>query len=452
MRFTGWIFALSLLLAGGLANAEDKENCISQTEMAEIAAHFTQFESLADMEYCFDDSEESRLLQGIMFMRKTAFAADMPKSGDDLFTGTFATDWWQYFIGRIDAFEVQDSCPKGVVAFVYFFGTTMYVCPLALTASFTSLDLSSVFMHEARHIDGYPHITCSRGARAGINGACDQRISDTGSYAVTVETYAQLGRYAPDIHPALAAYARSSAVVYADEAFQTPTSIDRDMHFIVMADDKQFYRLNANGEAELTELGMAPAVGHIIMRGVHMILYPEDKSMTARYVFANNEGEIVTQPGDLGIEYNMSSEEVRANWVDVHIGAQWTAKIQKNEMELKCDPRKDTKTTLSTDGEVAASILYPTGYDRAAMGAQLAMESGAIYDFGCQNGRAYLRVSDMKFDQAFKRIHKVGGDVIGLGMDGKLYRINGQSSEAMTTALDGRIVEIAPHQTFTFFN
>ena len=74
-------------------------------------------------------------------------------------------------------------------------------------------------MHEARHIDGYPHITCSKGPRKGLQGACDNRITDTGSYDVTVETYAQMAEYSPNLHPALRAYSKASAVIYADEAF-----------------------------------------------------------------------------------------------------------------------------------------------------------------------------------------------------------------------------------------
>ncbi len=72
-----------------------------------------------------------------MFMRKTAFAVSMPTSADELFSGRFASDWYGYFTGRITSFEVQTSCPKGVIAYVYFFGTAMYVCPTALTPKFT---------------------------------------------------------------------------------------------------------------------------------------------------------------------------------------------------------------------------------------------------------------------------------------------------------------------------
>lgn len=418
--------------------------------MATIASHFTQFDNLKNADYCLDDSPTSRLLAGIMFMRKTAFAAQMPNSADDLFSGKFAQDWYGYFIGRIDAFEVQSSCPKGVIAYVYFFGTSMYVCPAALTPNFTSLDLASVFMHEARHIDGFPHMTCSHGARQGLQGACDTRISDGGSYAVTVETYAQIAKYATDLHPALRAYSRASSVIYADEAFENQVRINRTPQFMVMASNGEFSTVDAQGH--LKRLGNSPALGRISLRAQHMVLYPDDKTMKAKYLFVNNEGEINQEAGDIAIEYNSQTPQDRANWVGVHVGAQWTAKVLKDKLIFTCDPRAATVRELSTNGEIPANIVYPNGYDRAAGSASIVMESGRVFDFGCQSNNPFLRSSGLTFDQPYKRIHKAGNDVIGLGQDGKLYKINGSTSTLLSTSLDGRIYDLVPYQSFSFFD
>lgn len=451
MRFTGWI--CSLLLCVGFS-AQAAEVCVPQAEMREIAQHFTQFGELAEKsEYCIDDSPTGRLIAGIMFMRKTEFAPQMPNSADELFSGKFSSSWYQYFIGRITDFSVESSCPKGVIAYVYFFGTSMYVCPTALTPTFTSLDLASVFMHEARHIDGYPHTTCSHGPRAGLQGACDTRIADGGSYGVTVETYAQIAKYATDLHPALRAYAKSSSIVYADEAFEHPVRIDRESHLLVMTNDRQFHLVDlANGNVSEKQLGQSPALGKISLRAQHMILYPEDRNLRARYLFARNEGEINQEAGDIAAEYNSQPVANRANWVEVHTAAQWNTKIFRDKLTFACDPRAATSSEVSTNGEVPASTLYPNGYDRAAASASLIMESGKLYDFGCESGRGYLRPSSTTLDQVYKRIHKVGSDVIGVSKDGKLFKINGSTSTPISTSLDGRVYEIAPNQSFKFFD
>lgn len=420
--------------------------------MQEIAKHFTQFKQLADKgEYCFDDSQTSHLLAGIMFMRKTRFADDMPKSADELFSGTFKDKWYDYFIGRISDFEVQDSCPKGVIAFVYFFGTTMYVCPLALTSSFTALDRASVFMHEARHIDGYPHVTCQRGPRAGIRGACDAKISDTGSYAVTVETYAQISKYAGDLHPALRAYARSSAIVYADEAFQQEVKINRTRAFLALTNDKKFHVIDVQKNS-LQELGSSPELGHVIPRAAHMLIVPDDRTKEAKYVFARDEGDTEQTAGDYAVEYNNSTPAERATLLDMHSSAQWSARVYNNRVKFACDPGAETYGEVALS-ELPASLVYPDGYDRSMKSVYLIMDSGKVMEIGCDTSKnPYVKPSNLVLDQKYKRIHKVGGDVVGLTNDGKLYKLNGMSSTPLQTAIDGRVHDLLPYQHIEFLD
>jgi hypothetical protein len=425
--------------------------CIPQSEMQVIARTFRQFANLANAPFCNDDSQNWHLLSSIMFMRQTKFAATMPVSKDELFTGRFASSWYDYFIGRITELEVVDSCQKGVIAYVYGFGgSTMYVCPMALTKTFSSLDRASVMMHEARHLDGFPHMMCSRGARKGISGACDVRISDGGSYAVTVETYAQLAKYAEGIHPAMKAYAKSSAVVYADEAFENPVRINRAEKLLVLTNSLDFYSLNP-ATAELKKLGKTAASGKIIRRGQHMIIIPTDKTLKAQYVFSNNEGEIDQSPSEMISEYNAKTPEQKANLVDIHVGAQWSAQVNKTAVTFTCDPRSPAKSELKLPaGKIAANLLYPNGYARDTYTVQLVTESGEVFDLSCLNKQASLKPSALKIDQKYARVNKANGQTIGL-LDGKLFKIDGDRSSSLSTALDGSIVEIVTQQSFEFF-
>lgn len=452
MRFQVWILSTILFFAGLSASAAGTD-CVPQSEMQVIAQHFTQFRNLANKgDYCYDGSNESGMIAGLMFMRKTAFANSMPNSPDELFSGAFKTNWYQYFIGRINEMEIPSNCPKGVGAYVYMFGNTMYVCPMLLSDNFTALDRASVFMHEARHIDGFPHMTCTRGPRAGLQGACDNRMSDRGSYAVTVETYSQLAAYATDLHPALKAYSRSASVIYADEAFEAPVRINRQSQFMLMATNGDFHILNLNNGVKTEQLGKSPAVGKISMRAQHMILYPDDKSLASKYVFARDEGDIQQAAGDISVEYNSMTPAQRGDWVDVHIGAQWSARVMKDKMRIGCDPRSDASSDLSNNGETAVALLYPNGYDRAVKSAHVAMASGKIFEIGCSNNRPYSRVSTLTFDQRYKRIQKAGNDVVGLTNDGRLFKINGNTSVALQTPLDGRVHELAPNLSVEFFD
>lgn len=446
MRFLGGIFACLFVLAP----AAFAETCVPQKDMQQIAERFPQFQELASTDYCYDGSHTAHLIEALEFMRKTPYTPTMPKSADDLFSGTFSSDWFEYFTGRITDFNIQEDCPKGVGAFVYFFANTMFVCPMLLTDNFTALDRTSVMMHEARHIDGFPHMTCTRGPRAGVQGACDRKISDHGSYAVTVETFAQLSAYALDLHPALKAYARSAAVIYADEAFETPTVIDRAPQFLLMTSAKEFYRLESDGSAVVTRLGDAPALGHIVMRSKHMILFPDDKTLPAKFVFARNEGEIRQTAGDLAAEYNSQTPQQRADLVDIHVGGQWSARVYKDRVRFSCDPNSAATEEVALTHQ-PAGFVYPKGYDRVSMAAQLLLDDSTAMEVGCENSHGFVRTSDLKLDHKYKRVYKSGNEVLGLSTDGRLYRIEGTTSSALQTEIDGRIHELVPSESFRFF-
>ncbi len=446
------LLSSTILFTGFFANAG--ANCISKEDMNDIASHFTQFSSLAGKEFCHDGSETANLLASLMFMRKNQFSTDMKPSSDQLFSGKFAASWYQYFIGRIDDMTVDSGCPKGVAAYVNGFGgKTMYVCSSALNDNFSALDRASIFMHEARHIDGYPHITCTKGARKEIQGACDSKISDTGSYSVTVETYAQLAKYSKDLHPALKAYARSAAVIYADEAFETPVQIERAQQLLVMTNSKDLLTFTPGSNDSLKPMGQASALGHIIMRAQHMVLLPEDRTLPMKYFFVNNVGDVSQSPGDAFTEYNAQTPAKRSEFVDFQSAAQWNAKIYKSKIVFACDPRAATTSEQKLTGSPAVGILQLKGYDRTASMNYLATEDGSIYEFGCdQQLQSYLKSSSAKLDQKFKRIHKVAGLLIGLTSDGHLFQIQGSKSVALPTAVDGQIYEIAPRQVFSFFD
>lgn len=440
-----------IIFTGFFANAA---NCISKEDMNDIASHFTQFSSLANKEFCHDGSETANLLASLMFMRKNQFTSDMKPSSDQLFSGKFATSWYQYFIGRINEMTVDTSCPKGVAAYVYLFGgKTMFVCSAALNDNFSALDRASIFMHEARHIDGYPHVTCSKGPRKGIRGACDNRISDTGSYAVTVETYAQLAKYSKDLHPALKAYARSSAVIYADEAFEIPAKIDRSQQLLVMTKSKDLFAITLGSNSPMQALGQSPALGHIIMRAQHMVLLPDDRTLPMKYFFVNNVGDIAQSPGDAFTEYNQQTPLERSEFVDFHSAAQWNAKVYKSKIVFSCDPKSPALSEQTLTGSVASGILHLNGYDRSAKMNYLATEDGAIYEFGCDNQlQSYLKPASIKLDQKFKRIYKSGDSLIGLTSDGHLFQIKDAKSLPLQTAMDGQIYEMVPRQIFNFFD
>jgi hypothetical protein len=448
----GIFFVAQILITTGAQAA----NCISASDMNEIAKKFTQFQNLAGKEYCYDDSSTSRLLAGIMFMRQTKFASSMPASPDDMFSGRFGSDWWTYFTGRINKFNVQSSCPKGAGAFVQptFGGKTMFVCPLMLSDAFSALDSASVYMHEARHIDGFPHTTCTNGPRKGLQGACDTRIKDGGSYAVTVETYAQIARYAENVHPAMKAYSKSSALVYAFEAFENPVNIQFSPDFVVLTKNLEFHQIEANGPMKITTLGTAPHLGQIMIRRDFYVLFPDDKNLPASYVFTKGEGELKQSPGADAVEYNGQTPAEKAQLVGIHYGGMWSAKVTLDKVRFVCDPYgSGAKVEQALPAGTPVSLIYPNGYDKLSMTAYVQMDNGQIVEFGCRDKKTpYVQLAKLQYDQVYKRIYKSGSTTLGLTFDGYLYNIKNGSSTIVQTPFDGQIHELIANKTYTFFD
>ncbi len=450
------LFGLILVAQVLITTQSQAAECVSAADMNEIASKFTQFKNLAGKEYCYDDSSSARLIAGIMFMRQTAFASSMPTSTDEMFSGKFASNWWTYFTNRINKFSVQSNCPKGAGAFVQpaFGGKTMFVCPLMLSDAFSALDSASVYMHEARHIDGFPHTTCTNGPRKGLQGACDTRISDGGSYAVTVETYAQIARYAENVHPAMKAYSKASSLVYAFEAFEYPVKINFTPDFVVLTKDLGFHQITTNGPMKIAELGSAPHLGQIAIRRDFYVLFPDDKNLPASYVFTKDEGELKQTPGADAVEYNAQTPAEKANLVGIHYGGMWSARVTLDKVRFVCDPYgTGTKVEQSLTGGTPVALLYPSGYDKLSMIGHVQMDNGTVVEFGCKDKKTpYLKTAAVQFDQVYKRIYKSGNTTLGLTFDGYLFTIQNGVSTPLQTPFDGQVHELVANKTYSFFD
>lgn len=424
----------------------DTANCIPAADMTQIAKDFKQFAKLSGKEYCNDGSKEAYLLAGIHYIRKVQFNQPMTNSKDELFRGTFAGDWYKYTTNLVKTFTIESSCPTGVIAFVYgfFHQNTMHVCPMALTPAFTPLDLASVFMHEARHIEGYPHVTCSQGPRAGLNGACDKKISDAGSYAVTVETYAQLGAYGKDIHPAHRALAQASSLIYAAEAFQTPVTINKEEAFLALTADREMFQIDSNLKSA-KQIGTTANFGHLAKSKMGLIIIPEDKNLPMTRIFQTGE----TTP--LAGEYN-DNVATRGNVVDYYFAWTWNARIEKNKVKFFCDKRENPTQAVEVQlgGGEALSVVYPEGYAPEKNYAYVTTTKGTV-KISCEGSTGKIvAANNISVDTDVKRVHKAGSTLIGLTNSGELLNLSA-NSKRVDLGL-GQIVDVTSFTHATFFD
>jgi len=458
--FLGLLLSAILTLSAQQSNAQigidpippqqdPKDGCISASDMTEIAKYFSQFKNLSGKEYCNDESQTAYLLAGLNYIRKVQFSESMVNSPDELFTGKFAKDWFGYFTKRINKIQVETNCPTGVIAFVYggfMADSTMHACPMALTNAFTALDLASVFLHEARHLDGFPHVMCSEGPRAGLQGACDKKISDGGSYAVTVETYTQLGQYGKDINPAFRAIAQASALIYGAEAFQQKVKINTEEAFLALTSDKKIYKIDSNLTKAPQVLGATSDLGHFIKSKMGLVIMPNDKNKQMVRVFPTGETQSMAN------EYNTSSVSDRQNVVDYYFAWTWNARIEKNKVRFFCDKRE--KPTQSVDVSFPANvdaqaIIYTEGYTPNQNYALVTTSQG-LYKISCESGKGQIAAAQNRIDADILRVHKANNVTLALTKTGEVLNL---SSQAQRIDLGvSNIVDITSYTRATFFD
>ena len=184
-----------------------------------------------------------------------------------------------------------------------------------------------------------------------------------------------------------------------------------------------------------------------------MVLIPTDKNLNARYVFARNEGEVTQSPSDAITEYNALPAAQKENLVDIHSGAQFNVRVYKTVLKMACDPKSPTIQDVNMPaGQVATSLIYPNGYDRAVKIAQLTTETGDIYDIGCRGTTGYVTASSTRLDQKYSRMYKVAGTVFGLNQTGELFNVEPNRSTILNLNLPAKIIEIVPFQSYEFFD
>jgi hypothetical protein len=105
-----------------------------------------------------------------------------------------------YFTKRIKEIVIEpapekpspdDTCPPGVIAYVYMpEKDVMHICTAGFLRFDTLYMMTYVLVHEARHTEGYGHVDCNHGPYSKSEGdgsmlaACDANYESQGSYGI----------------------------------------------------------------------------------------------------------------------------------------------------------------------------------------------------------------------------------------------------------------------------
>lgn len=212
------IFACGLSALGAEAGT-DRCVDLATAEKAIDGLSFESVDSTVELKRCEKDNKRSfDVLNGLALLQNLPRLSEQTS---EFRPGFLETDAMGFFKKRIRTIVFEgkkgwgcdESDTSSVLAFVYGFEASqhvMHVCPAASEGGMDAFELAAVLLHEARHIDGFPHADCEAGSLKG-EAACDPSYEYGGSYSIGAE-FSVLMAQEPSVNPAVRMRARAQAV------------------------------------------------------------------------------------------------------------------------------------------------------------------------------------------------------------------------------------------------
>lgn len=433
------ILGLALtLFTMGQANAADA--CLDQKVMDSVKANISlEGDNWEPLDPCNASSNTYKMWEVLSLIKQITFKETKINVGP-LNQDILPSDFWGYFSEHVSYMVNEDSCRDGVVAFVFggMQDRTVHLCPLFYENSQNVYDRAETILHEARHFEGFRHVTCARGPRIGKAGACDNFIEEKGSYAVTVESFAKMALLAEGVPGPARAQLKNQAVVY-DEAFNKPILPDGFQSTYMLSKDKQKAFMFDGAKAfEVPAITSA----RLISRNVALAAFPLDK--TDAYTLDTYSKNFDTLPaqGSLSIAYNGTEISQRPEMLDLINGSYMGAFLHRDLIGLRFPTDKEfVKIPL---GFQAERLLLATelGLEGKDSGYVLSTEGKMFQVQLLPEGQSKItEIPNMMGN--LKNIILIGEKRFGLTSDGELLAnvgnvwqmipaLNGQRYDSMT--------------------
>lgn len=433
---------LSILLIATTAAAKKAEPaCISHADLEGMAKNFDQFQKFLGKkdQYCKEDLGEQWItIANSLVVLKDIHQNTPTYESDDALTYQAITekDWWSYFIKRANHFTIQTKCQQYVVAYVMpFFGAgDINLCPMFFDQDVTSQ--ASVMMHEVRHFDGFPHVSCSQGNEKGMSGACDDAITTKGSYAISVQTLVGMAR-SKDIATESKPVVEAEAVYMAFNKFNKVPEVRLNQSIILSSDQGEVF--NWSLDAGVTEIGKLPEPSIVLNSAGKLTIYPLDTNSEA-YRKDNKLFVEMDNPGLYAKHYNAETPEERAKYKAISYFP--TGGLLKENSLLTLCGSDLSANNLDDKGEFSTIIsmsMDPKDQKRESL---LLATTGELYRFECsspetQSDEVRFEKTEMVFNGDANQI----ADSFGLA--GQQYAVMKDGSLTMVE-FNGNNLQISP--------
>lgn len=420
---------------------DESETCLLRADLQRIEKKFHQFGNLSKINepLICAGKEISKpwfmVARSLLILESLKEAPAVKRDEKDQFTVSpiIEKNWWEYLTKRASKFAFHsDYCDKNpqVMAFVrYNKPKIINLCNKFFEESFTSQ--VSILMHEVRHFDGYSHVTCSRGSEKGIKGACDKRITEGGSYAVSIQANVGLAK-SGKISQEEKALLESMSIYYMDNKFNAKSTIKVNEMIYLSHANKKVYKANVNDLSKLLYVTELKSPAKIYSNISVMTLFPLNKVEPA-YRYNANFKQNMKELGGFANKYNFENEKERELYIDFNYSDNGFF-MKGSQLYYFCgapELQKDNYNNLNAKA-------FLTFHDGKELKSYIQAGSGNLYAFSCDLVKNKALLIPTEYCLPMSIVGSVGtqkGENFILTEKGQFFKINIKTRELMNTKL-----------------
>jgi hypothetical protein len=425
------IFILILALLSSLQTLADEAPvaCLERQEIRDIQSQL-KVDMTDELKDLCDVSSHSFQAFRILGLLKNLKISDVPLVGR-YNQNIVGTDFWGFLIKRIrtvsEAPAEDAHCARGAMAYVdqEASANIAFVCPLFFDKFYSDYEKASVLLHEARHVEGFPHVMCLAGNKVANSGGCDERIEDKGAYAVTTETMAKMALRGTNVPEAERLKMRLNLLSYLESFNELVSGVGNSGIYLESKDGKQAYLYDG---AVLT-LAPVMAKTHFVSRGLSLIAVPESKADGFGVDVFTTKLDATPAVGGCILDYNKLPVAERRPLVDIVTDGPYSACIYENALVGRIGNGEGKDIRVALPGKIRSVFTSDEVRDanRDSFFVKTSKKETYRVRFTEQETFEVTKVKDPT--DGFRQLFFFNSDLIGLKEDGCLMKIDFDTNE-----------------------
>lgn len=412
---------------------QDNSKCISPELMKYALEHYSIYsedysgevkKTYTEKDNCNQDTLGA-LLKGIDFLRKTK-NTKIPKKYETIAKKEGVIQFFNKRVKTIIILQPDSGlCDEHSAAFVVDYEAKdgkIYICDTIKSRS--TLSVASIILHEARHIDGFPHMKCTHGYFANSSlDACDINFKQQGAYAIQLGYLYQVyyGKYNNKIKDE----ARQSIIQLTVDQFNTALPGVRKGGLLLDDDDTlSFY----DGIKETQFGSFNDKVATVILDSTYPVIFFKNGNIT-KYDFTR-KWELIN--GYTTETYKKLTQSERDSLLDVFFSSKDVCFLFKSLIKCKSKSQDEEFVSLNMNKIKPVTFWFNRNVDDHDM--YVVGESMLIYKLPKPN--EFVQTVDDKILNEGKKVYPQvtsyaemdDGSLLGISPLGNVMRKQSKSS------------------------